>query len=68
MLAGLNPTFDRRAIATAHAEDEASARAETFVSHEAMAACVVPERCELSPVPGLRYCAFVDPRAGLRIR
>ena len=52
----LNPTFDRKAIDAAYADDPASASAEygglfrsdveTFVSANAVNACVVPGRYE----------------------
>jgi hypothetical protein len=73
----LNPSFDRRAIHRAYAEDPAAAAAEygaqfrsdveTFVSMEALDACVQPGRHELAPIFGWEqpsYAAFVDPSGG----
>ena len=61
-------------IAEAYEQDEAAAAAEygaefrrdieSFVSREAVEACVIPDRRELPPVPGLHYVAFVDPSGG----
>ena len=66
----LNPTFDRRAIDTAYAEDPASAAAEygaqfrsdveSFISRDVLDAAVVPGRFELPPVAGIAYEAFLD--------
>ena len=70
----LNPTFDKRAIDTAYAEDPASASAEygaqfrsdveTFVNREALDACVVLSRHELPCVTTMTYEAVVDPSGG----
>lgn len=70
----LNPTFPQGTIDRALAEDPARAGAEylaqfrtdveTFVSREAVEACVEPKRLELPPVSGVRYRAFVDPSGG----
>ena len=70
----MNPTIDPAIIARAYEEDEAAASAEfgalfrsdleSFVSREAVAACVVPDRHELLPVTGIRYYAFTDPSGG----
>lgn len=70
----LNPTFDAEAIARAYEEDPASAAAEygaafrsdveSFISREALDACVVPDRLELAPAADVRYLAFVDPSGG----
>jgi hypothetical protein len=70
----LNPTFDAAAVAKAYEEDPSSAAAEygaefrsdveTFLSHEAVAAVVVPSRRELPPAEGVTYSAFVDPSGG----
>lgn len=70
----LNPTFDPAAIATAYAEDPASAKAEygaefrsdveSFVSREAIDAVVVPGRLELSRSEYVDHVAFVDPAGG----
>ena len=72
--AALNPTVDPHIIESAYETDEASAAAEyggqfrraveSFVSREAVEACVVPERRELPPVAGLQYRAFLDPSGG----
>lgn len=66
----LNPSFNPEEIARAYADDPASAAAEygaqfrtdveSFVPHEAVDACVVAERLELPPVPGVRYVGFLD--------
>lgn len=63
-----------RLIAKAYEKDEIAASAEygaefrrdieTFVSREAVDACVVPDRHELPPVSGVHYVAFVDPSGG----
>ena len=37
---------------------------ESFVSREAVEACVMPGVRELPPVTGTSYSAFVDPRGG----
>src|SRR5439155_13180361 len=70
----LNPTFDRRAIDAAYADDPTSAAAEygaefrsdveTFVAPEAVDANVVCGRLEQPPVAGIDYVAFVDPAGG----
>lgn len=70
----LNPLFDARAIAKAYEDDPASAAAEygaqfrsdveSFVSPEAIDACVMRGRREISPIPGCEYLAFVDPSGG----
>lgn len=38
----------------------------TFFDPDALEGCVIPERRELPPSPGLRYGAFVDPSGGSR--
>ena len=63
-----------RVIAKAYADDPVRAAAEygaefrrdieSFVSREAVDACVVPDRRELPPVSDLHYVAFVDPSGG----
>lgn len=68
----LNPTFDRRAVDKAYAEDPASAAAEfggqfradleSFVSFEALRRVVMVGRLEWSPVG--EHVAFVDPSGG----
>jgi hypothetical protein len=70
----MNPTVDPAVVSAAYAADEAAASAEygalfrrdieSFVSREAVEACVVPGRHELPPVPGRAYSAFVDPSGG----
>lgn len=74
----LNPTFDARAVEEAYEEDPESAKAEyggqfrtdveTFLSPEAIAACVVTGRHELGYVAPPRgpaiYHAFTDPAGG----
>lgn len=70
----LNPTFPQATIDQALEEDEPRARAEylaefrtdveTFISREAVEACVEPGRLELPPVRGVRYVGFVDPSGG----
>ena len=74
----LNPSFDRRAVDKAYEEDPASAGAEyggqfradvdSFISQEAIAACVIPGRHELAfaaPPDGPdQYVGFVDPSGG----
>lgn len=71
----LNPTFDRRAVEKAYAEDPASAAAEfggqfrsdleSYVSAAALRHVVVAGRTELSPAPSeCDHCGFVDPSGG----
>jgi hypothetical protein len=70
----MNPTVDPALIAAAYEQDVAAAAAEygaefrrdidTFVSREAVEACVIPGRHELAPVSGVEYVAFVDPSGG----
>ncbi len=70
----MNPEIDERVITDAYAADEIAAASEygadfrrdvdSFVSQEAVGACVVPGRLELPPVSGLMYCGFVDPSGG----
>jgi hypothetical protein len=70
----MNPSVDGRVIRAAYEADEVAARSEygaefrvdieSFITKEALEACVVPGRRELAPVPGLRYVAFVDPSGG----
>ena len=67
----MNPTVDPALIAAAYEEDDAAAAAEygaefrrdieTFLGREAVEAVVVPGRCEMAPLPGTTYSAFVDP-------
>lgn len=70
----LNPTFDADAIARALEDDPAAASAEylaefrgdieSYVSREAVEACVDDGRVELPPRPGVTYSAFGDPSGG----
>lgn len=70
----LNPTFPQATIDAALEDDPARARAEylaefrtdveTFVSREAVEACVAPGVREIPPIQGVRYVAFVDPSGG----
>jgi hypothetical protein len=70
----LNPTFDRKAIDAAYAEDPASAAAEygaqfrsdveSFVAREAVDASTVNGRLELAPISTLAYEAIADPSGG----
>jgi hypothetical protein len=72
--ADLNPTFDARAIARAYEDDPAAASSEygaefrtdieSFLSRDAIAAVVVPDRHELPPMGRESYRAFVDPSGG----
>ena len=70
----MNPNVDPQVIADAYAADESAASAEygaefrrdieSFVSREAVDACVIPGRRELPPCEGISYVAFVDPSGG----
>jgi hypothetical protein len=70
----MNPTVPQRVIDEATERDPASAAAEygaqfrsdieSFVSREAVAACVAPGIRERPPVSGISYVAFVDPSGG----
>jgi hypothetical protein len=70
----MNPRVDPQVIADAYAADEAAAAAEygaefrrdieSFVSREAVDACVIPGLRELPPTSYLRYVAFTDPSGG----
>ena len=72
--AEMNPAVDPRVIAEAYEDDPVSAAAEfgaefrsdiaSFVSREVVDEAVVPGRREQLPLPGVRYCAFVDPAGG----
>jgi hypothetical protein len=72
--AAMNPSVDPQVIAEAYEQDEAVASAEygaefrrdieSFVSREAIEACVIPDRRELPSVAGASYRAFVDPSGG----
>ena len=70
----MNPTVPSALIEAAYAEDEAVASAEygaqfrrdieSFVSREAVEACVIADCRELPPVADLSYVGFVDPSGG----
>ena len=70
----MNPTIGRAVIERARAEDPVAAAAEwdaefrrdieSFLSREAVEACVVAGRRELPPVPDTAYVAFCDPSGG----
>jgi hypothetical protein len=70
----MNPEVPQGVVDAAYTDDPAHASAEfgaefrtdieSFISHEAVAACVVPGRLELPPVLGRAYVAFVDPAGG----
>ena len=70
----MHPGLDEQIIADAYTADEAAAAAEygadfrhdieSFVSREAVAAVVMPDRHELPPSRECSYVAFVDPSGG----
>jgi hypothetical protein len=70
----MNPTVPQRVVDEATERDPASAAAEylahfrtdveTFVSREAVEACVDPGVFERAPLASVRYSAFVDPSGG----
>lgn len=70
----MNPTLDRELIEEALREDPQAAAAEwmvewrqdveSFLSFEALQACVVRDRHELPPIEGVKYTAFIDPSGG----
>ena len=70
----MNATVPQSVLDRAYEADPASAAAEyggefrtaveSFVSREAVEACVVPDRRELPPVSGTTYRAFTDPSGG----
>jgi hypothetical protein len=70
----MNPTVPQRVIDEAYERDPASAAAEygaqfrsdieSFISREAIAACVSLDVRERAPISGIRYLAFVDPSGG----
>jgi hypothetical protein len=70
----MNPTLPSDLIDEARQEDPEAAKAdydasfrsdiESFISPEAVDACVAAGRYELPPIPGLVYTAFVDPSGG----
>jgi hypothetical protein len=69
-----NPTADRATIKAALESDPQQYSAEynsewrsdlqSYVSRDAVEACVIEGRYELPPVPGVRYQAFIDPAGG----
>jgi hypothetical protein len=69
-----NPTLSEKVVERALERDPAAASAEylalfrtdveSFVSREVVEAGVIPDRCELAPVNGTHYVAFVDPSGG----
>jgi hypothetical protein len=70
----LNPTFDRRAIDAAYADDPTSAAAEYgaqfrsdvegLFQHDAVTECVINGRRELPRCESVAYVGFVDPSGG----
>ena len=70
----MNPTLDREIIEDALKDDPQAAAAEwqvewrqdieSFLSFEALQACVVRDRLDLPPIDGVRYTAFIDPSGG----
>lgn len=72
----MNPTLPADYLRRMRDEDPEAAASEidgqfragiaTFLDADALAACVVPDRRELPPVPGIRYAAFTDPSGGSR--
>jgi hypothetical protein len=70
----LNPTLDQSIISAALEEDRAAADAEwnavwrtdieSYVSREAVDACIARGRFELPPMTGIAYTAFLDPAGG----
>lgn len=70
----MNPKLDRRVVDEAYRLDPVAAAAEfgaefrtdceSFVSREAVEACVIRERRELPRVEDISYSAFVDPSGG----
>lgn len=70
----LNPTLNKETIDHATEEDPSAAESEWFgkfrsdiesyVSREAVSACVVEGRYELPPDKSIHYSAFVDPAGG----
>lgn len=70
----MNPSVQEHVIEEALVEDESAARAEwlaefrtdieSFITREAVEACVVPSRFELPPQSKTLYFGFVDPSGG----
>ena len=69
-----NPSLPQSVVDRAMERDPASASAEygaqfrtdveSFISKEAVEACIITGRHELPPADGVRYVAFVDPSGG----
>jgi hypothetical protein len=72
----MNPMYSQLEVEKALAEDYESARAEylsewradisSFLSFDAVQACVIPGRLEIAPLaaPTAGYCGFIDPSGG----
>jgi hypothetical protein len=70
----MNPTVPQSVIDAAYEDDAARAGAEfgaefrtdveSYISREAVEACVVSDRFELPPMTSVTYSAFVDPSGG----
>jgi len=70
----MNPTLNKDIIEDALKDDPQAAAAEwqvewrqdieSFLSFEALQACVVRDRLELPPIDGVKYTAFIDPSGG----
>jgi hypothetical protein len=70
----MNPTYRKKIIDKALLDDYSAARAEyfgdfrddleTFLSIEALEACIIPGRFELPKIENVSYYAFVDPSGG----
>jgi len=52
---------DDPVAAAAEYGSEFRTHVESFVSHEAVGACLIPKRLELAPRRGVAYRAFCDP-------
>jgi hypothetical protein len=76
MTEAMNPAVDQAVILAAYEEDSTSAMAEYFaqfradvesyVSREAVEACIITDRLELPYAAQFRYSCFVDPSGGQR--
>jgi hypothetical protein len=70
----MNPTVSEQVVEAALERDSSLAASEwlaqfrsdleTYVSREAVEACIEPGIRERAPVAGVRYAAFVDPSGG----
>ena len=70
----MNAGYSKRVIERARAEDASAAAAEfdgefradleSYISTEALAACIIPGRFEIPPMAGREVFAFVDPSGG----